>query len=168
VMSWSLLRVNASQQSLFCDVLLKMWPEVILYYPRYTKITRPAGRRMPIQTELPVYPGYVFLGAPFIHVATRTPYRISYVRFGGNIAEVPDRVVTEVQRLEAEGRLMVETVKENPWKKGTKIVILTQAFDVQAYVISVLRNNAAVLADTPLGRMVVPVHKIQVCREGSP
>lgn len=157
--SWTLLRLNATLQSRFLEHIQDQYPDAKLYFPTYSRLTRPANKRHPILTTKPVYPGYIFTGLDSVGTIKST-IRFHYVRFGGKIALVPDSVIQELRRLESLNALVTIKTMQNPYTPGTRIVVHTPAYDIHAIIVSLSKNQ--IIADTPLGTISVPIHRVKL------
>lgn len=156
---WTLLRLSANLQTRFLEHVQEQYPDAKLYFPTFTRLTRPARKRHTIQQTVPVYPGYIFTGADSIG-RVKSTIRFHYIRFGGKIALVPDSVIQELKRLESINQLVVSKQMINPYSPGTRILIHTPAYDLKAIVIQCSKNN--LLADTPLGTISVPLFRVRL------
>lgn len=161
--SWSLLRLNPQSQDRYVEYVREGSPRIETYFPKYERVTRPHGVRHPVIVELPVYPGYVFarcdIDSRDVHVLTSSPVRAYFIRFGGTISIVPDKVITEIRRLESLRELVKERAKMNPYHPGRMVVIHTPAADIQAIIVKLMGGNRAIV-DTSLGRATVRTHSL--------
>lgn len=162
--SWTLLRLNPANQARFCEHIADSYPEVSTYYPTFTKLTRPAKKRYPIEVVVPVYPGYVFarliLEADMIHSLTSTPVRAYFIKFGGQISTIPDSVIKELMRLEGESQLVQEVTKLNPYVPGARVTVHFPIYDIQGIIVHLVGQTRA-LVDTTLCRVTVPLHHLE-------
>jgi transcription antitermination factor NusG len=161
--SWTLLRLNPLNQSRYVDHVTESFPEIPTYFPQYLKTTRPARKRKPILVTKPVYPGYIFarinLQDHTIHQLTSTPVRAYFVRFGGTIGMIPDRVIIELKKLESLNMLVRELPRRDPFAPGTRVVIHLPMSDIRGIVTMLLHANRAIV-DTSLCKVTVPIHTL--------
>jgi len=165
---WTLLRLNPQLQAKYVEYICEHVPNVELYFPVYTRMCRPAGRRYPLAVTLPVYPGYVFarveLPSRSVQSLIGAPIKAWYIKLKSlpdderTISTIPDRVIEVLRTMEERNELVVEAVKESPFKPGRKIVIRYPQFDIAAICVKI--RGTRVEAETNLGRVVVPVHTI--------
>jgi Transcription termination factor nusG len=161
--SWSLLRLNPQNQERYVEHVRDNRPDIETYYPLYDRITRPHGIRHPIKVPTPVYPGYVFAFADMdsrdVRWLVSSPVKAYFIKFGGVISVIPERVITEIKRLESLRMLVREQIKINPYQPGRPVVVHTPAADIQAVIVRLMGGNRAVV-DTSLGRATVRIHSI--------
>jgi hypothetical protein len=125
---------------------------------------RPHGRRKTIKVLRPVYPGYVFarLGDWDMHELISLPVRAYWVRFGGVIEVVHDRVIQRVKEFEGRNELVREVINAgNPYRSGVRVYVHMDMADFVATVVKLV-GGSRVLVDTPIGRGIVPVHSLEV------
>jgi hypothetical protein len=161
---WTLLRINPQNQSRYVEHVGKTFPDVEVYYPVFTKLTRPARRRHPIVITLPVYPGYVFARIDLdarVRDMLNTPVHARFIRFGQAISVVPDPVIVEIRRLESMQLLVRDSYRESPFQPGRRVRVILPMADLTAVVVHIMSGNRAVV-DTPLGNVIVPIHKMRV------
>jgi transcription antitermination factor NusG len=165
VNSWTLLRLNPQNQSRYIDHVADNHPEVEIYFPVFQKTTRPHGRRHPVVVSRPVYPGYVFANIDMnghgVRLLISTPIRARFIRFGPNISTIPDRVITELRRLEGLSLLVREVHRVNPYVPGVRVRVHTPIADIQAVIIALL-NRSRVKVDSVLGNITVPIHQVTI------
>jgi len=164
--SWTLLRLNPRLQIQYVDHVAEHMPNIETYYPVYVKKTRPHGQRYPVYVKNPVYPGYVFVklnieGGMFRYLIT-TPIKAYYIKFGGNISTIPEKVIDKLRGLEARGLLVREIQRENPFKPGKMVRVHLPYADITAVIIRLLKRQNMALIDTPIGRTTVHIHKMSV------
>lgn len=160
---WTLLRLNPQLQTRYVDHVAENHPEVETYFPVFDKVTRPHGMRKPLIVTRPVYPGYVFarveMGGKSVRMLVSAPVKARFIRFGGVISTVPDKVIEELRRLESHKLLVREIQRINPYIPGRKVRVHTPIADIQAVIISLINRSRAVV-DTPVGRVTVHIHQV--------
>ena len=160
--SWSLLRLNPQNQEKYVDHVQENVPGVETYFPVFEKKTRPHGKRQPVVVVRPVYPGYVFarldMNGVNVHLLVNSPIKARFIRFGGTISLIPERVINEIRRLESQ-RMLVREIHINPYVPGRKVRVHLPVADIQAIILQLLHGKRA-LVETPLGRMSVQLHKM--------
>jgi transcription antitermination factor NusG len=113
----------------------------------------------------PVYPGYVFAKLDVDGIGVRLmiscPVRARFIKFGQGIETIPDRVITELRRLENLHMLVREVQRVSPYAPGVKVRIHTPVADIQAIVIALLHGKR-VRVDSRLGTVTVPVHQVSL------
>jgi transcription antitermination factor NusG len=163
--SWTLLRLNAQNQTKYLEQVQEHMPDVETYFPTYEKITRPHGRRQPVVVIRPVYPGYVFakldISGSDIRLMISLPVRARFIKFGGNVSTIPERVIHELRRLESLHLLVREIQRISPYAPGVKVRIHTPIADIQAIVIALVHGKR-IRVDSPLGSVVVPIHQVSL------
>lgn len=161
--SWSLLKVNPQKQKNYLEMLGDFCPGVESYYPRYSRLGRPSGMRKTIQVERPVYPGYVFLRvlAGNMHRPVSLPVSARWVRFGNKIEVIPDYVIKRLQSLELANELVKEVRYVNPYVPGVRVRVHLPVQDILATIVKLVGHNRCIV-DTPLCRVMVPVHTLQI------
>lgn len=162
---WLLLRLNPQIQPKFVDHISASLPDVDLYFPLYSKVTRPANKRTPITVQLPVYPGYIFarvnLETDDFFQLTHAPYRASFVRFNGNLGIVPDRIIPFLREKESLNQLVVEKIVENPYYPGRRVRIILPLITIEGFVLHMIGQNR-VKIDTQLGPSTVHLHSVEL------
>jgi transcription antitermination factor NusG len=159
---WTLLRLNPQSQGRYIDHVAKTFPDIEVYFPVFTKLSRPARRRHPVVKTQPVYPGYIFAHLDLdmrIRDMLSCPVRARFVKFGQTISVVPPEVITEIKRLEALKLLVREEHRVSPFQPGRRVRVSLPMADITAVVVYLMNKNRAVV-DTPLGNVIVPVHKM--------
>jgi len=168
--SWTLLRLNAQNQTRYIEHVHEHVPCVETYFPVYEKKTRPHGKRQPIVVIRPVYPGYIFaklnMSGKEVHLMINLPVRARFIKLNGEngermISTIPDRVIQELRRLESMHMLVCEMHKQSPYVPGLKVRVHTPVADIQAIVIALLHGKR-VKVDSALGTMSVPVHQVSL------
>ena len=168
MIAWTLLRLNPQSQQRYVEHIAEYVPEVVTYYPTYTRVVRPSGLRHPIQRILPVFAGYVFarvdMDSSCVHRLVSAPIRAYYIKLKAlpederTISTIPDKVIDMIKHMEVRNMLVTESVRENPYLPGRKIMIHHTSFDLCAVIVMLRRGE--VIADTSLGRVRVPVHTV--------
>jgi hypothetical protein len=160
---WSLLKVNPQKQVGYVDLLGKHCPGIESYYPVYQKMSRPHGVRRPMKVVRPVYPGYLFLrvGDLDMHRCVSLPVSARWVRFGGRIEAIPNFVIQRLQKLELDNQLVREVKYVNPFTPGVRVRVHLPVYDITAVIVKLVYGNRAVV-DTPLCRVIVPIHTLQI------
>jgi transcription antitermination factor NusG len=142
-----------------------IYDDVLIYFPVFDKITRPHRCRHAIIQSHPVYPGYIFAkidtDSRVVHALVSCPVRARFVRFGGLIGMIPERVIMELRRLEIAKLLVREQFKMNPYTEGRVVRIHTPVADIQAMVVKLI-HGSRVEVDTKVGRITVGVHQVQL------
>jgi len=160
-----LLRLNAQSQKRYLGFVDEYQPGVEIYYPQYEKITRVHGERRPKVVSLPVYPGYLFakvdLWGGDIRRLCSLPVRAYWVRFGGNVEAVSDRVIMRLKELEIAGELVREIRYVSPYRHGVSVRVHLPVADLLAVVVKLVGDHAAIV-DLPVGRCKVPIHCLEV------
>ena len=161
-MSWLLLRVGIGSQHRYMEVAGEYCPDVEMYYPRYSVFVRPHGVRRPVKVLRPVYPGYIFVrvGEGKMKEVVRLPVRAYWVRFGGTVEVVQDRVVQRIKELEGHNELIREVKYVNPYRSGVQVKVHLPMADLSAIVVKLVGTMA--LVDLPVGRGMVPVHCMEL------
>jgi hypothetical protein len=90
-----------------------------------------------------------------------TPIKARFIRFGQTISVVPPEVIAEIRRLEALELLVKETHRASPFQPGRKVRVSLPVADITAIVLYLMGKNRA-MVDTPLGNVIVPIHKMTV------
>ncbi len=161
---WTLLRLNPQTVGRFLDYLSDFHPGIETYNPSYEAITRPAKARRPRKSLRPVFPGYLFarpnLSAGEHVILTRTPIRASFIRFGQEIEAIPDKVITELQRLESLHLLIPEQKPEPRYHHGQRVNVRLAMTNVPATIIRLIAETKA-LVETSLCRITVPIHNVE-------
>lgn len=161
---WSLLKLNPQKQRGYVESLHEYFPGIESYYPIYTKLSRPHGSRRPMRVERPVYPGYLFLkvreGDDW-QAPVSLPVRARWVKFGGIVESIPDRVVQGLRKLEEAGELVREVKYVNPYVAGAQVRVHLPMQDLLAVIVRLVGKNRA-LVEMPLGRATVHLHRLQV------
>lgn len=160
---WSLLKLNPLKQRGYIELLGTHYPGIECYYPRYTRIGRPHGVRKAREMIRPVYPGYVFLRIrdQDVRGPVSLPVSARWVRFGGKIEAIPGYVVERLRKLEVADELVREVRYVNPYSPGVRVMVHLPVQDIRAVVVKLVGHNRCVV-DTPLCRVTVPIHTLQV------
>jgi hypothetical protein len=168
---WSLLRLSPQKQEGYVDLLHQYLPEVEAYYPVYTKKVRPHGVRRAREVTRPVYPGYLFIlvggrdgnqcGDVDMRGPVSLPVSARWVRFGGHVEAVPDFVIRKLRDMEKAGELVREVRYVDPYIPGTQVRVHTPVQDILAVIVRLVGRNR-VLVDTPMCRITVPIHRLQI------
>lgn len=163
-MFWFLLHCNTAQQHRYTKHIAEHFPATEIYYPQYGRLSRPHGMRRPISIPTPVYPGYIFArpdSATHPRSLVSTHPRAYYVRFGPNIALVPNDIIDKLRIMESLNQLVTEKTAANPYKPGKRVIIHTPVADIQAIIVHLIGHNR-VLVDTNFCQITVPLAKITV------
>jgi transcription antitermination factor NusG len=114
---------------------------------------------------MPVYPGYVFarldMDGDGIHELVTCPVKARFIKFGGEISTIPDKVIHELRRLESLSMLVREVQRVNPYRPGVKVRVHTPVADIQAVIVALIRGNR-LKVDSCIGTITVPVHKVNL------
>jgi transcription antitermination factor NusG len=111
-----------------------------------------------------VYPGYVFVKVEEdtdLHGPVSLPVRAAWVKFGGQVEVVPNRVIEELKRLAGNGELVREVKYINPYRAGVCVRVHLPVYDIAGIVIKMVRGNR-VEVETSLCRVTVPMHTLEV------
>ena len=159
---WTLLRLNPQSQGRYVDHVRESFPDVDIYYPVFTKLSRPHKKRYPVSVIRPVYPGYVFAYLDLdmrIRDMLTCPVKARFVRFGQTISVVPAEVIAEIKKLESLKLLVKEEHRASPFQPGRKVRVSLPMADITAVIIYLMNKNRA-MVDCGLGKVIVPVHKM--------
>ncbi len=159
---WALLRVTPQSQERYIEDVDRFCPHVQCYYPVYMRTIRPHGARKIRKVPWPVFPGYLFMRVTNRDLSqlVSLPVRAYWIRFGGVIDVIPDKVVERLRKLELAGDLIREVVYVNPYRSGVSVRVHLPVGDILAVVVK--RMGERVLVDSPLCRVVVPGHLLEV------
>jgi hypothetical protein len=118
--------------------------------------------RRAVEVQRPVYPGYLFLlvGDRDMRTPVNLPVRASWVRFGGVVESIPDRVIQKLRELERANELVREVKYVNPYYPGARVRVHLPVQDIMAVIVKIVGKRA--LVDTPMCRITVPIHRLQV------
>ena len=133
------------------------------YYPQYEVVVRPHGTRRAYKVLRPVFPGYVFMRVDsegMCRVA-RLPVKGYWVKFGGEIESVPDRVIQRLKEFEGRNELIKEVCNVNPYRAGVRVYVHMDYADIRGIVVRLAGVHRAVV-ELPVGRAMVPVHCLEV------
>lgn len=161
---WSLLKLNPQKQRGYVECLKEYLPGVEAYYPVYSRVVRPHGSRRAKEVKRPVYPGYLFVmvgNGGDMHGPVNLPVRARWVRFGGVVESIPDRVIQGLRRLEDNGDLVREVKYVNPYIPGTQVRVHLPVGDLFAVIVRLVSGNRAIV-EMPLGRATVHLHRLMV------
>ena len=158
-LGWGLLRLSPQSQSRYTKLIDEYYPNVEYYYPRYEVEVRPHGVRKVIRVLRPVYPGYVFMRQG-VEGITKLPVRAYWVRFGGEIERVSDRVIERIRELEGSGELVREVRNECLYRAGVRVYIRLGIGDLVGVVCRMVGENRA-LVDVSVGKCWVPIHRLE-------
>lgn len=161
--SWSLLRLSPQSQSRYVGIVGELYPEIELYYPVFECMIRPHGKARAVKVVRPVYPGYVFAkeGAWSKNRLTSMPVRAYWVRFGGEIESVSDRVVQRIKEFEGRNELVQEVKYVNPYRAGVSVRVHLPVADLLAVIVKTI-GDTRVIVDLPIGRCAVPIHCLEI------
>ena len=159
---WGLLRVMPQAQEKYIELVGESRPWIECYYPRYEKKVRPHGAGR-VRVELrAVFPGYLFVRVRKrdIYDIVNLPVRAYWVRFGGNVELIPDKVVEKIKEMEENKELVREVKYVDPFRRGTSVTVHLPYSDVLAIVVKAKGNR--IVVDSSLCRCVVPRHVLEV------
>lgn len=160
---WSLLKMSPQKQTGYVDCLNEYLPGVRSYFPEYTRLARPHGARRAKEVTRPVYPGYVFIMVSGVdmHAPVTLPVSARWVKFGGVVETVPNRVIEVLRDMAGRNELVREIKHVNPYVPGARVYVHTSVQDIMGVIIRLVGKNRAVV-DTSLCRATVPVHRLRV------
>jgi hypothetical protein len=161
---WSLLKLNPQKQNNYLRLLGTELPEVESYFPVYTRMSRPHGVRRAREVERPVYPGYVFIRVGdgiCMHGPVSLPISAKWVRFGGKVEVVSNRVIEGLRQLEGNNELIREIRYQNPYTPGTFCTVHLPVGDIMGIIVRLMGRNRAIV-DSNLCRITVSLHQLQV------
>ena len=162
---WALLKLNPVSQERYLGFVGEYCPEVEVYVPRYECRVRVGGARRPVRVKRPVYPGYVFSRVDFesgqLREMCSLPVRAYWVRFGKKIGPIPDDIIRKLRTLESTGELVTEVKHEKKFQKGAMVRVHFPVADILGVVVG-FNEYSRVWVKVPLGRIIVPVHIVQI------
>jgi hypothetical protein len=160
---WSLLKLNPQKQRNYVNLLQEHLPEMESYYPVYSKMSRANGHRRAVKVERPVYPGYLFILVADGNMSgpVSLPVNARWVRFGGVVESIPNRVIEILRDLEKRNELVREVKYVNPYYPGARVRVHLPVCDLAAVIVKMVGRNRA-LVDTDLCRVTVHLHRLQV------
>jgi transcription antitermination factor NusG len=166
---WGLLKVRPQNQMKYLEYMVEYHPGYEFYFPRYGRVTRPAGHRRTKIVPTPVYPGYVFvqLGSELRSLLS-SPIRVYFVRFTGRygkvgrISVVQEEVINELKARERRGELVEEVVVENPYLPGRKVRVITPVASINGVLVMCTHGKTRGVVDTGLGTWDVPIHQVEL------
>ncbi len=169
IRQWGLLRVNPQNQDRYLGFMGEYHPKYEFYFPRFDRVSRPAGRRKPIVIPTPVYPGYVFirLGLELRSLLT-SPIRVYFIRFTGKygkvgrISMVNDEVINGIKERERQGRLVEEKVVLDPYQPGRKVRVITPVASISGVLVMCTSSHMRATVDTGFGTWDVPIHQVEL------
>jgi hypothetical protein len=89
------------------------------------------------------------------------PVMARWVRFGGVVESIPNRVIEVLRDLEKRNELVREVKYVNPYYPGAKVRVHMPVCDLAAVIVKMVGRNRA-LVDTDLCRVTVHLHRLQV------
>ena len=165
---WALLKLNPQQQDKYLEYVHERLPDVETYYPRYDRVTRPAGKRQPISLKTAVWPGYIFVvyRITYQRLLLTLPVRAWFIRLAYDRAEdmnnqvslMPDWVIQGIRRMEANNDLVHQPRKLTPYTRGTDVLVHLPVRTIRATIIRVAGSSA--LVDTDWSHMRVPLGSV--------
>ncbi len=170
---WGLLKVSPQKQDKYLGYMGEYHPKYEFYFPRYDRVTRPAGHRKTKIVSTPVYPGYVFVricseSGNELRSLVSSPIRVYFVRFTGKygkvgrISVVNEEVINELKGREQRGELVEEKVVENPYLPGRKVRVMTPLVSISGVLVMCTHFKSRVTVDTDIGTWDVPIHQVEL------
>jgi hypothetical protein len=159
---WGLLKLAPMSQERFIQHVNEYYSHIECYYPRYERTIRPNGARGKKKVWWPVFPGYVFMHVRKgdLYEMVNLPVRAYWVRFGGSIELIPDRVIEKIKELEEKKELVREVRYVEQYRHGVGVRVHLPVGDILAVVVKCKGDR--VIVEAPLGRCVVPRHMLEL------